>query len=109
MAIESHLSEDIAFLVSSDIPWDEDAAALFTAITLIVFGLYNYKSRRSYYFHMKPLYYKEYVLLAIVIPSAFGFVIARVVFGMHSVESFNKFAIMRKWFGLPKCENDNPG
>lgn len=66
-----------------------DIAALLTAMALAGFCWINYGvGNRFYYFDMKPVYYKELVS-AIVIPCAFGLVIARIVRWLTKISCCN--------------------
>lgn len=116
--IESNFAEEIQFLQSPGIPWNADVAllafvymvigyynkdrikrlisdnklridiiALLTAIMLFIFCWINYQGERLYYFDMKPLFYKELVL-AVVIPCAFGIVILRMVYWFDKINLF---------------------
>jgi hypothetical protein len=131
-----------------------DIAVMLISLIIIAFCIFNYwGGRRFYYFDMKYIYYKE-LISAIIIPSAFGLILLRVVYWIERINKlsyledvlaflgqmtipimfmhmplnalqsligygrivyffigicvpviitvlFNKFAIMRKFFGLP--------
>lgn len=56
-----------------------DILAGIVAVVLIIFCYFNYKSEETlYYFDMKPVYYHE-LFLTVIIPCAFGIVLARLV------------------------------
>ena len=63
-----------------------DLAAGIVAVSLALFCWLIYKGEnRIYYFDMKPVYYKE-LISAILIPSAFGIVLIRLVHWMEKVK-----------------------
>ena len=56
-----------------------DVTAFLLILGLVIFCYLNYRNGEPfYYFDMKPIYYKE-LFSAILIPCAFGFVIARII------------------------------
>ncbi len=74
-----------------------DVIAGITAVALIIFCFFIYKDgNRLYYFDMKYVYYKE-LILAILIPCAFGVVIMRIVHWMERakcLKQLNNFLIL---------------
>ena len=72
-------------------------AAGMVAVTLVIFCWFIYRDgNRFYYFDMKPVYYKE-LILAILIPCAFGIVLIRMVHWMEKakyLELLNRFLIL---------------
>lgn len=68
--------------------------SVVTITGLALFCWYVYKDgQRLYYFDMKPVYYKD-LLLVILIPCAFGTVLVRLVYWMNSIkwlEGINRF------------------
>ena len=75
-------------LLESDLKkYDLTAGIVATALVLFCWFIYRDGSR-LYYFDMKPVYYKE-LISAIVIPCAFGIVLARLVHWMEKVKWLN--------------------
>lgn len=74
-----------------------DIIAVGIAISLVLFCWFIYRDGNIlYYFDMKHVYYKE-LILAILIPCAFGIVFIRVVYWMEKVKclnSLNRFLIL---------------
>lgn len=67
-----------------------DMMACLTALGLAVFCWHIYKDgSRLYYFDMKPIYYKDFVL-AIFIPCAFGVVLVRLVHWLDEIKLLSK-------------------
>lgn len=116
--IESNLAKYVNLIRSPGIPWNLDVALLalvYVAIgyygkaqvrnwlsseehkydvasvivfaVIVVFCSFNIKFG-FYYFDMKPVYYRE-LILAIVVPCAFGVVIARLVYWMGKRKFLN--------------------
>lgn len=74
-----------------------DILAELIAMGLVLFCWINYSGgNRLYYFDMKPVYYKELVL-AILIPCAFGLVIARIVHWLTRNRCYN---VVNDFFAL---------
>lgn len=72
-----------------------DLVAVIVTVALIVFCYFNYRTGEArYYFDMKSVYYKELVL-AVVIPCLFGFVICRITYWLDKVKAMeNVFAFL---------------
>lgn len=64
-----------------------DVASVIVFAVIVVFCSFNIKFG-FYYFDMKPVYYRE-LILAIVVPCAFGVVIARLVYWMGKRKFLN--------------------
>lgn len=78
LAIGYYNKERVKCILKSDRK-KYDVIAVMIAAILIVFCYFNYRDGEPfYYFDMKPVYYHE-SLSAVVIPCAFGFVIARLI------------------------------
>lgn len=74
-----------------------DFLAWITTLALTLFCWFIYKDgRRWYYFDMKPVYYKE-LLSAVLISTAFGFVLVRIVYWMNKTYYMK---IMNQFFAL---------
>lgn len=59
------------------------------AIALFLFCWFIYKDgKQLYYFDMKVVYYKE-LILALLIPCAFGIVLARLIYWMEKIKCFD--------------------
>ena len=67
------------------------------AVALSLFCWFIYKNENQlYYFDMKPVYYKEFIS-ALLIPCAFGMVLARLVYWMQKnkwLDSLNRFFVL---------------
>ena len=127
--IESHLTKYIEVLVSPGVPWNADVAlmavvylaigfygkepirrlfaasagkydiaAVAAAGVLAMFFCFNAKKQGGYYFDMKPLYYRELVL-AVIIPCAFGLVLARIVSWLERCPVLRWLSGILGWLG----------
>ena len=67
------------------------------AVALSLFCWFIYRNENQlYYFDMKPVYYKEFIS-ALLIPCAFGMVLARLVYWMQKnkwLDSLNRFFVL---------------
>lgn len=71
---------------------DISKGILIIALSLFCWFIYR-NENQLYYFDMKPVYYKEFIS-ALLIPCAFGMVLARLVYWMEKIkwiDSLNRF------------------
>ena len=77
--------DKIKELLESELRKYDLITGLFSVYLILFCGFIYKNGSRLYYFDMKPVYYKE-LMLAVLIPCAFGVVLTRLVYWMNKVK-----------------------
>mgnify|MGYP005762082525 CR=1 FL=1 len=80
---------------AKSVKYDVISVVIITGLALFCWYIYK-DGQRLYYFDMKPVYYKD-LLLAIIIPCAFGIILIRLIYWLSNIKWLNE---INRFLGL---------